>query len=393
MYAPITVGHMFTGKAYARALRGHFLASSALLTLLLETFWVDLSVEEKNHLTELYNSEDPSSKEDDELAVKIVSWFEEKKTTLASSSRTSALWLNYTQYVTIAQAFIKAERTNDWLSHIAASRSMLNLFAATGHNNYAKTCRLYLQSMQEMKKDHPIIFEQFMLGNHTVRRIEKKWAGIWTDMSIEQILMKSLKGRGGVIGKGMTENVIRVWTKTMHRCAEVSNAMNNLFLAVNPNNQRKELFAGRVKRDNDDFKKIQAWFQTHNPFECGEKLISLDSGLVDENNSVNCDRAEEIGVSIQSQLDGVSFTKCFFKRKDQVYNLQSLYSSDNIDDEKVTVDPLTLFLRLIVAVERMPENKIDDYFSYELSPYPMSLFNGGIMRSGTKANLKAFLLK
>ena len=41
----------------------------------------------------------------------------------------------------------------------------------------------------------------------------------------------------------------------------------------------------------------------------------------------------------------------------------------------------------------MPENKIDDYFSYELSPYPMSLFNGSIMRSGTKANLKAFLLK
>ena len=105
VYAPITVGHMFTGKAYARALRGHFLASSALLTLLLETFWVDLSVEEKNHLTELYNSEDPSSKEDDELAVKIVSRFEEKKKTLASSSRRPALWLNYTQYVTIAQAF------------------------------------------------------------------------------------------------------------------------------------------------------------------------------------------------------------------------------------------------------------------------------------------------
>ena len=66
-----------------------------------------------------------------------------------------------------------------------------------------------------------------MLGNHTVRRIEKKWAGIWTDMSIEQILMKSLKGRGGGIGKGMTENILRVWTKTMHRCAEISNAMNN----------------------------------------------------------------------------------------------------------------------------------------------------------------------
>lgn len=33
--------------------------------------------------------------------------------------------------------------------------------------------------------------------------------------------MKVLKGRGGVIGKGMTENVLNVWTKSMHRCAEV----------------------------------------------------------------------------------------------------------------------------------------------------------------------------
>ena len=33
--------------------------------------------------------------------------------------------------------------------------------------------------------------------------------------------MKSLKGRGGVIGKGMTENMLNVWIKTMHRSVEV----------------------------------------------------------------------------------------------------------------------------------------------------------------------------
>ena len=98
---------------------------------------------------------------------------------------------------------------------------MINLFAATAHNNYAKTCRLYLQSVEVLKSDHPQIFEQFVIGNHTVRRTEMTWSGIWTDLSIEQILMKSLKGRGGVIGKGMTENVLNVWTKTMHRTAEV----------------------------------------------------------------------------------------------------------------------------------------------------------------------------
>ena len=33
--------------------------------------------------------------------------------------------------------------------------------------------------------------------------------------------MNLLKGRGGVIGKGMTEIVFNVWTKTMHKSDEV----------------------------------------------------------------------------------------------------------------------------------------------------------------------------
>ena len=48
---------------------------------------------------------------------------------------------------------------------------------------------------------HPQIYEQFILGNCTVQQTDRNWTGIWTDLSIEQILMKALKGRGGVIGK------------------------------------------------------------------------------------------------------------------------------------------------------------------------------------------------
>ena len=40
------------------------------------------------------------------------------------------------------------------------------------------------------------------------------------DLSIEQILMKSLERRAGVIGKGITENVMHVWTITMP-CTDV----------------------------------------------------------------------------------------------------------------------------------------------------------------------------
>ena len=58
-------------------------------------------------------------------------------------------------------------------SYMLKPQNMLNLFAATGHNSHAKTCRLYLQSAISLEKDHPHIFKQFMLGNHTVRRTEK----------------------------------------------------------------------------------------------------------------------------------------------------------------------------------------------------------------------------
>ena len=70
----------------------------------------------------------------------VVPWFENKKFELSSKSRTSTLWLNYTQYISIAQQFIRAEQKSDWKLHVETTKHMLNLSAATGHNNYAKTC-------------------------------------------------------------------------------------------------------------------------------------------------------------------------------------------------------------------------------------------------------------
>ena len=44
-------------------------------------------------------------------------------------------------------------------------------------------------------------------GYHVVRRSDRFWIGLWTDLTIEQVLMRSLKTRGGLIsGRGMSEN-------------------------------------------------------------------------------------------------------------------------------------------------------------------------------------------
>ena len=71
--------------------------------------------------------------------------------------------------------------------------------------------------------------------------------------------MKSLKGKGGVIGRGLSDNVLKVWTKTMHRCAEITEAVEEI-----SNKKYSEVhhdkLAGRVNRDNKDFIKLLDFF-------------------------------------------------------------------------------------------------------------------------------------
>ena len=58
----------------------------------------------------------------------------------------------------------------------------------------------------------------------TVRRSDRNWAGLWTDLTIEQVLMKSIKSRGGLArGRGMSEETRLLWIRSMHQCASIHN--------------------------------------------------------------------------------------------------------------------------------------------------------------------------
>ena len=119
---------------------------------------------------------------------------------------TGALWLQYMEMVNILRTFIKAERTANWELHLQAVSEMLPYLAASGHNLYVKCARLYLQSMSNLRDDHPAVYRDFVSGLHVVRRSDRLWAGLSTDLAIEQVLMRSLKTIGGLTrGRGFTE--------------------------------------------------------------------------------------------------------------------------------------------------------------------------------------------
>ena len=105
----------------------------------------------------------------------------------------------------------------------------------------------------------------------------------------------------------------------------------------------------------------------------------------------NCDNTEQIGKKIQEDLKNVCFHEVKIKRSLKINNFKSMYNSVKVDDNKViNIKPTALFLRLIAIAQRT--SNIEDYFHYELTAYPMSLFKNGLMRKPRKALLRNALL-
>ena len=205
---------MLSGKAIARAIRGHFLVDEALNSLIAckalglpapfertdqddeedkeaqppQQQATDIDLEllkqlcKKSLETPQTSGQDTSSSCLDSTNKKI----EETKASL-SGQRTAVLWLEYMKMVDILRKFIKGERTGNWKLHLQAVYEMLPYFAAAGHNQYAKSAYFYLQIMQNLETSHPSVYKKFLDGLHVVRRSDRFWGGLSTDLIIEQV--------------------------------------------------------------------------------------------------------------------------------------------------------------------------------------------------------------
>lgn len=82
---------------------------------------------------------------------------------------------------------------------------MLPHLVTSGHSLYVKCTECYLQSMINLWNEHPDVYCDLKAGFHVVRS-DRQWAGLSTDLVIEQVLMRSLKtSRGLMRGRAMTE--------------------------------------------------------------------------------------------------------------------------------------------------------------------------------------------
>lgn len=140
-YATNTVPHKLSGKAIARAIKGHFLIDTALHCLLgSELCGINLLSSEENDLgdhTPLDSESDYFLEEASNMYIQFLDktlsaepvldypalkqlhisfkgFVEQKK-----ESRTARLWIQYSEMIQILRSFMRAETTGDWDLHLS----------------------------------------------------------------------------------------------------------------------------------------------------------------------------------------------------------------------------------------------------------------------------------
>lgn len=319
IYAPISVDKMMIGHAYARAIRGHLLTHLALGRIILEM--VEFTEEEKIEIEDVLENFDDGNCElklQQEPFATISTRVQIQLEKLEQNGPTAKLWIQYFCMVTIAKQFIEAERTGNWELHLSSIEQMLPFFHASGHFNYALSSQLYLQDMCQLQsKMNFRDYSNFVgKGFFTIRRSDKFWSGIWSDMTIEQTLMRSMKSIDGLTrGRGITDSVLSKWILGMPIMQRVSEAIEKFTDVLSSSTeQHVDARPTRQARDNDDVEKLLKWFSEHPPFPVLDSIVSLSTGIVGGIN-INCHNSQKIGLDGMKAIVGQNFNEISFSRK------------------------------------------------------------------------------
>lgn len=391
IYASNSVDKMLTGHAYARAIRGHFLVHLALSTTVFSS--LDLTDTDKGKLDSILQTVGTDNflecLTEKELII-IKDKFNKELHRIKNLGPTSKLFVRYMQMIQIIKDFIRAERSGNFELHLKCIEHMIPYFHSSGHNNYSKSAHLYLQDMRTLKTEmSEYEYELFVAqGYFTIRRSHKFWSGVWSDMTIEQVLMRTMKTRGGLThGRGFSDSVLIKFVATMIFLVSVCNQVEN-FCNVRSysSEQHVDSRESRISRDVADVQKILNFFSLYHPFPETEKIMSIYSGVVG-GSTINCHNAFEVGMQHLKSIIGLHFGSVKLPRKNKVLSLKTVNSSVRVNDETVAIDPLLLFQRISLNIMNQEDMKI--FLQHELAPFPLSLFT----ENGFRKNIKSHFYK
>ena len=144
----------------------------------------------------------------------------------------------------------------------------------------------------------------------------------------------------------------------------------NIGVLFTGSEQHKTATKSRMARDKSDIIKTYERIKTNSPFQNGPHLHNIIDGVTAAA-TVNVDKYYEIGQELISRMIDQDIFTYEFSRKDQAKNMSSKVTLCKKNDIKC--DPALLFQRLLLVSRTNPVD-MEEVMSYELSAFPLSLF-------------------
>ena len=163
--------------------------------------------------------------------------------------------------------FIAAERESNWPMHLETFCELLQYDHAFDHYKYFVWRTIYPIDMDDLSTRHPQLHENYMLGYHTVSRLDKelKFNCVSTDMALEQSMNRDSKTKNGIIGVTQDNAAVEKWLTAHLRAACHSNFRDVCGVLVT--DQEKELTAKTIVNSEKAVKAISTLKeQCANPF-------------------------------------------------------------------------------------------------------------------------------
>ena len=375
VFGPLVVESMMGGHAYARAVRGHELASMSLHRLIVADAEAagKISADDKEfihmHYTALAGPDPVAARAAltvaaRERVVAIDGKVLAHRETIKARGPTAAVFVQCIEMVEVAQRFLRAERTGDFKLHCRALRETLPCMSSTGHNHYIKVLHLCLQMINEADPATLAVLAKF----HAVRRTQNHWSMVSDDHAIEMELMRALKVGGGLFKSNASlETPAYVKTGLLNRAhmAQIAKCFDELVGTGRTRSEQHTAPAkgkGRQKQDREHLVALVQFFSQRSPFTAGQgSVISNVFTKVTGSTSVNVHMARAKGEAVIATMPGKQVhgkntkscpEQCF------VYSSASMRCINNavlletkINDKVVQHDPNLMFQRLMCLNE------------------------------------------
>ncbi|KAJ8872407.1 hypothetical protein PR048_026011 [Dryococelus australis] len=260
---------------------------------------------------------------------------ENKLTQLKKNGLTAMLWVLYLNLANLVKEYIHAER-----------------------------------SVQDMRKlpfiMAPEEYEKFVNeGYFTMRRTNLFWTRVWSDLTTEKTLMRSMKSVGGLTRvRGATQ------------CCK--------YVGPGPDCNSRHLHGIALSERFHRHAKVSLWFESPSPFHVTDKIMSITTGVVGDN-TITCYDALAVGKQAMANMVGKHFTDVKLSRKDRALPLVSMTCSDKIYDDKVVIDPFLIFQG--ISMSKQTDDYVKTYLQNEWAPCPVALFDEAGMRKTKKSAL------